>query len=276
MPAMSNLALDIVVMEEHNYYNYFTEVEEAFVSRRGAPMLISPLDWALVESWKKMGIPLHIVLRGINKSFEGYSSVTSKGKRVNTLFYCQQEVISNFKDYVESQVGGNGNNGNNGNNGSNGNGSNGGNGSRNNGNKTGQSPIFPKQELIDYINSCRAELQQPRTRAYGLGFSHLQESLGRAMERLSNISSELASANSINTEGLERDLTLLEEMIYENLRCDLSPSELEVVQTEAEQQLRPHKRRMDADVYKQTFNNYVAKRLRELHLIPRLSLFYML
>ena len=167
MLSMSELALEVVVMEEFNYYNYFTEVEEAFVSRRGAPMLISPLDWALIESWKEMRIPLHIVLRGINKSFESYKPETNRGKRVNTLFYCQQEVISNFKDYVESQVGGNG--------GGNGNGNNGNNGS--NGNKAKQpasQSIFPKQELVAYVDNCREELEQARSHAFEQGFRDLQ------------------------------------------------------------------------------------------------------
>ena len=49
--------------ERLNYFNYFTEIEEEFVRRRGKHMLISALYWALVESWKNAGIPLHIVLR---------------------------------------------------------------------------------------------------------------------------------------------------------------------------------------------------------------------
>jgi hypothetical protein len=227
-------------------------------------MLISPLDWALVESWKEMGIPLHIVLRGIIKSFEGYTPETNRGKRVNTLFYCQQEVISNFKDYVESQVGSDGSakNG-----GSNGNGK--------NGSKTAAT-IFPKQELIAYVDGCRAELEQARARAFEQGLIDLPEALWRAMARLSEISKQLATSATIYTEGLERDLTLLEEMIYESLLRDISPSDLEAIRSEAEQQMRPHKKRMETEVYRQTLENYVAKRLREIHFIPRLSLFYML
>jgi hypothetical protein len=53
--------------ERLNYFNYFTEVEDEFVRRRGKQLLISPMDWALVESWKNAGIPLHIVLRAINE-----------------------------------------------------------------------------------------------------------------------------------------------------------------------------------------------------------------
>src|ERR687884_204513 len=52
-----------------NYFNYFTEIEDAFIRRRGKHLLVSPLDWSLMESWKEMGVPLHVVLRGIERAF---------------------------------------------------------------------------------------------------------------------------------------------------------------------------------------------------------------
>src|SRR5262245_17281750 len=88
-----------------NYFNYFTEVEEEFVKRRGSHLLVSPLDWTLIETWKQRGIPLHIVLRGINSSFDGYDRRLSRGRKVNSLFFCQQEVEAQFQEYVESRVG---------------------------------------------------------------------------------------------------------------------------------------------------------------------------
>ena len=53
-----------------NYFNYFTEIEEHFQRRRGTLLLLSPLDWALMETWKDAGIPLEAVLRGIDATFE--------------------------------------------------------------------------------------------------------------------------------------------------------------------------------------------------------------
>ena len=54
-----------------NYFNYFTEVEEHFQRARGTALfLMSPLDWALIESWKNAGVPLTAVLRGIDTAFE--------------------------------------------------------------------------------------------------------------------------------------------------------------------------------------------------------------
>src|ERR1700687_4045778 len=69
-------------------------------------MLISTLDWALVESWKDAAIPLHIVLRAINEAFDGYDARTQKYRKVNSIFYCQQQVEASFAEYRHAQVGG--------------------------------------------------------------------------------------------------------------------------------------------------------------------------
>src|ERR671921_600724 len=87
-----------------NYFNYFTEIEDAFIRRRGRHLLLSPMDWALIESWKEMGVPLHVALRGIEKSFDSYESKPRK-RTVKSLFYCQEEVEAQFAEWVESQTG---------------------------------------------------------------------------------------------------------------------------------------------------------------------------
>ena len=47
-----------------NYFSYFSEIEDTFVRRRGKHLMLSPMDWALIESWKERGVPLHVALRG--------------------------------------------------------------------------------------------------------------------------------------------------------------------------------------------------------------------
>src|SRR5436305_8570555 len=87
-----------------NYYNYFTEIEETFVRRRGRHLLVSDLDWTLMDTWKQMGIPLHVVLRGIESAFDSYEAKPRK-RSVKTLFYCQEEVEAQFAEWLESQIG---------------------------------------------------------------------------------------------------------------------------------------------------------------------------
>ena len=78
-----------------NYFNYFTETEEHFQRARGTSLfLLSPLDWALLESWKNSGVPLEAVLRGIDAAFEKWRARKVKTQMVNSLAFCAQAVLS--------------------------------------------------------------------------------------------------------------------------------------------------------------------------------------
>src|ERR1700747_2666096 len=88
-----------------NYFNYFTEIEERFLQRRGGGLLLSSLDWALIETWKDAGIPLQAVLRGIDEAFDRYAQRPSKSKKVNSLAYCSQTVLTAAEDMKEAAVG---------------------------------------------------------------------------------------------------------------------------------------------------------------------------
>ncbi len=80
-----------------NYFNYFTEIEEHFRRARGTGLfLLSPLDWALIESWKNAGVPLEAVLRGIDAAFEKWRSrpARARAQMVNSLAYCAQAIAA--------------------------------------------------------------------------------------------------------------------------------------------------------------------------------------
>ncbi len=78
-----------------NYYNYYTEIEEQFQRARGTHLfLLSPLDWALIETWNNMGVPLEAVLRGIDAAFEKWRSRKVKTRMVNSLAFCAQAVLT--------------------------------------------------------------------------------------------------------------------------------------------------------------------------------------
>ena len=78
-----------------NYFNYFTEVEDRFQKARGTSLfLMSPLDWALVETWKDSGVPLEAVLRGIDAAFEKWRTRRNRTQMVNSVAYCTQAVMA--------------------------------------------------------------------------------------------------------------------------------------------------------------------------------------
>jgi len=79
----------------YNYFNYFTEIEEHFQGARGTGLfLLSPLDWALIETWKNSGVPLEAVLRGIDAAFEKWRARKRKTQLINSLAYCAQAVLT--------------------------------------------------------------------------------------------------------------------------------------------------------------------------------------
>ena len=81
--------------ERVNYFNYFTEIEEHFQRARGTSLfLLSPLDWALIESWNESGVPLEAVLRGIDAAFEKWRGRKVKTQMVNSLAFCAQAVLT--------------------------------------------------------------------------------------------------------------------------------------------------------------------------------------
>ena len=89
-----------------NYFNYFTEIEEHFQRRRGTALLLSTLDWVLIETWKDAGIPLEAALRGIDVAFEKFERRPQTFRKVNSLAYCAQAVMQEAEQMKEAAVGG--------------------------------------------------------------------------------------------------------------------------------------------------------------------------
>jgi hypothetical protein len=76
------------VDQELNYFNYFTEIERFYQSKRESFTLLSTLDWVLIENWKEQGVPLDLVLKGIERAF----SQPNRKRKINSLAYCVKAV----------------------------------------------------------------------------------------------------------------------------------------------------------------------------------------
>ncbi len=248
-----------------NYFNYFTEVEEEFVRRRGKPMLVSPLDWALIESWKIAGIPLHVVLRAINKSFDSYDARARKYRKVNSIFYCQQEVEASFAEYRLAQVGG-----------------------APAGSITEKEEVpatsaterqtvepFPKPVLLDFLSRSDAELRAAAALAQESKRGEVDSAIERARARLAEIRATVEQATRANAEAIEHDLDAIDRMLLASARRALGDDDFARLREEAEAQLQAYRKKMNKAIYEQTLENFVARRLRESNGLPRLSLFYL-
>jgi len=230
-----------------NYFNYFTEIEDAFVRRRGKHLFLSPMDWALMETWKQQGIPLHIVLRGVEKSFDSYEARPRK-RTVKTLLYCQEEVEAQYTEWVEARVG----------------------------SATGAAE--PESDKTPFSFAAISEhLQRTRNALTELAQSRnddLSEALTRAVALLVEIEKDFASGATLDTRKLEDSLTGLERMLNDSMLSVAGQGTLDEFKNGVKDQLKPYRAQMDAAAYKQTFDNLLLKRLREQFAVPRLSLFF--
>jgi hypothetical protein len=257
-----------------NYFNYFTEIEDAFIRRRGRHLLLSPMDWALIESWKEMGVPLHVALRGIEKSFDSYESKPRK-RSVKSLMYCQEEVEAQFHEWLESQTGAHAPS------------ASGEETARESGDSAseaapssdegaGRGLPFPRAVISAHLSQCRDEIRRAiDSRSERAGDEALCEALTRAASRLEELQADFERAPRPDAESLESSLADIESLLDRALRESISEDALEDARASAAEQLKPYRARMERATYEQTLDNLLSKALRESAGVPRLSLFYL-
>jgi hypothetical protein len=256
-----------------NYFNYFTEIEDAFIRRRGKHLLLSPMDWALIESWKSMGVPLHVALRGVEKSFDSYEAKPRR-RSVKSLLYCQEEVEAQFAEWRDRQTGAHDAVGAAAE--TNGRATKSGKGKGAREEAEGDGLPFPREAIASHLASSCAETVSARAARLAKGREdELTEALARAASRLEGLERDFAAATRPDAELLEGALCDLEAMLDRAVRSSVEPERIDARRREAEEQLKPYRARMERKVYEQTRDNLLAKYLREDCDVPRLSLFYL-
>jgi hypothetical protein len=245
-----------LAMERLNYFNYFTEIEEHFWRKRGAHILVSPLDWAIVETWQKAGIPLEAVLRGIDRAFESYqrSRRGSSGRPLKSLVYCVDAVLEAAEEAKETTAG-------------------------TGPEAAGSAPVnepFSREELRAYF---RRNTERLRRSAEQLRTANNTEPLAAQLEqtaaRLAELEPLLDVPGRLDLEDLERRLTVLEEKLAAALTASADDAVLLRLRTELDRALAAYRRRMTAEQLALLERQYLQKRLFEEYGVPRLSLFYL-
>ncbi len=224
-----------------NYFNYFTEIEDTFVRRRGKHLLLSPIDWAMIDTWQERGIPLHIALRGIEEVFDNFDK--NPGPRtIKSLMFCREEVEAQYQEWLASQAGKAG----------------------------GEDDDVPApdglspENIAGHIDTLIDELRSVKA-------PHLTEDIDRAASRLAGLREELTPG----LETIDRSLLDIEKFLDEALLARTEKGELKRVEKHVASQLREYKAGMEKDAYEQTFRIMLLKRLREDAGIPRMGLFYL-
>jgi hypothetical protein len=242
-----------------NYFNYFTEIEDAFIRRRAKHLLLSPMDWALIESWKEMDVPLHVALRGIEKAFDSWESKPRK-RSVKSLLYCQEEVEAQFAEWRESRVGATeGPN-------------------EPDDNETARKSEglpFSRAAILAHLERGRTSLMEVCAVRKKIGADDFSDALERAVELLAELEKDFAAMVQPDAQKLEQSLSGLERMLSDAIRSVASTEQTHALEREVKEQLKPYRKHMEPAVYQQTFDNLLLKRLREQFGVPRLSLFYL-
>jgi hypothetical protein len=246
-------------LSEVNYFNYFTEIEDAFIRRRAKHLLLSPMDWALIESWKEVGVPLHVALRGIEKAFDSWESKPRK-RSIKGLLYCQEEVEAQFAEWREARVGA---------------AADGATTEANSAPETTDRLPFSRAAILEHLQRGRATLSAVADERLKSGEHDFSETLKRAAALLLELEQDLEAVASPNAQKLEQSLSGLERMLSDALRSVASAEQTQAIEAEVKEQLKPYRKHMEPAVYQQTFDNLLLKRLREQFGIPRLSLFYL-
>ena len=254
-----------------NYFSYFSEIEDTFIRRRGKHLMLSPIDWALIESWKERGVPLHVALRGIEHAFDSHDSKKRK-RSVKSLLYCQEEVEAQYAEWLESRVGGHEE-------------------------KTDAGAQLSPEAGAQLSPEAGADLSpdaSPFSREVVLAHlarsfdtlteltagrqqqpDDLSEALNRATTLLAEIRDDYRSAARPDTRKLEDSLTGIDRLLDSAINASIPREQFASATATVEEQIKPYKRHMDKAAYEQTRDNLLRRRLREYYGVPRLSLFYL-
>jgi hypothetical protein len=236
-----------------NYFNYFTEIEDRFQQRRGALLLLSTLDWALIETWREAGIPLEAALRGIDAAFDKYEARQKKARmrKINGLAWCAQAVLEAAEQMREAAAG------------------------------TAVASAEAQESGFEH-ERVAAHLEAAATALDAATVAH--EACAATAKRLRELASAArgdaeASAQDKDAaqdlESLERILTVLEGKLFTALNAAAPEDLLVHLKEHADRELAPYRSRMAAAQIRQVKQQFEQKQLLVHYNLPRLSLFYM-
>jgi hypothetical protein len=244
------LAADFNGMDGWNYFNYFTEIEEYFWKKRGAHLLVSPLDWAIMETWQRAGVPLEAVLKGIDRAFESYGrSRRGAGKPLKSLAYCTDAVLQAAEEGLEAAAGS----------------------APKNGREAKEA--FPREELKAYLERNAAQVAAAAKKEAS-GHAEMAARLAEIAESVRGSSVFVDAPGKLDLEDLERRLTVLDDKLSALLTTHATEELMMRIRREVDGQLSAYRRKMKAEQLALVEKKYTQKRLLEEFGLPRLSLYY--
>jgi hypothetical protein len=232
-----------------NYFNYFTEIEDHFHRRRGSILLLSTVDWALIETWREAGIPLAAVLRGIDSAFDKHEAKKHRHgtRKVNGLAWTAQAVMVAFEEMREASVGM---------------------APQSDKPEETLSSGFEQERIAHHLLACAEALQRAQ---HG---STCAATIEETAARLTDLAAEVRTTLP-RLEDLDRTLLVMDEKLFAAVLAAEPEQALVQLKEQAARELAPYRSRMQALQIRQIEQQFLHKKIIEKYRLPRLSLFYM-
>ena len=222
-----------------NYFNYFTEVEEHFIRRRQKHLLVPPLDWCLIELWKNSGIPIHVVIRGIDRSFE-----TARSRRTSprSLSYCHPAVTQAFEEHQRAMVG--------------------------SGDEEGEPDDLQGRGVhgalvLEHVDRLTASLRER------------PEDFDAPLSLLSSLRQEISAREQLDGQQIDQDLNHIGVLVAEVLRDGMDRKRLRSLRSEVRKEMKIYKRHLSRELFRRMEENCLHRNLRESARIPEFGLLAM-
>jgi len=241
----------VSTIPEDNYFAYFSEIEERYRRCRGTPVLISTLDWALIESWKEAGVPLGAVLAGIERTFERYAKRPRRFSKVNSLAYCSPAVLEAAEAMAAGQT----------------------DAARRPSSHAPRAP-FTREQIQGYVRgNARAVRDAAAKRGEAsdtIGSADFEE-VAAALERIAGGIHEAPE----NLEPIENELSALEEKLTASAIRACGAEALAALRAQVQRGIAPYRSRMSALQLDSLERQMLKRALYEHYNLPRLSTFYL-
>jgi hypothetical protein len=234
-----------------NYFNYFTEIEEHFQKRRGKATLLSPLDWSLMESFQQAGIPVEVVLRGVDRAFDKFEQRKNRLRQINSLAYCTQAIVAEYEHQKENAVG------------------------KDKKLSSEADNAKDRENLSRLISEAVERVKSAIVRLEGQPLDSPVEVLEHVRSSLVDIQREVSGQGQLDYENLELRLGTMEEKIFASFVATLSDEAFLDLRLRVSQEISRHKRGLRAEHVAMLERKMLTRRIFDQFKLPRLSLFYL-
>jgi hypothetical protein len=213
--------------------SYLEKVESFFVKKRKKGLIISPKDWLVIEGWQQEGIPLHIVLKGIENTFKNVDSNAIGGKsKIHRLSYCEAEIRNLWEKKAAAPLA----------------------------NVEEFSPAMNLSQVVNTLKETAAQQEGEIAQA----ILHLAGEVSRMRDKPFQ-----AGTSAIELEiRLREELANLAD----RLQALIDQGKFKSIQQAVEDKLHDYRRAMEVETYRKTFQTLLRDRLLESVGISELSI----